>query len=770
MLDAVFGIFLNLLLFFVIGFWPTFWLSSSKNRLLTALAIAPTTGFAITSIASTYLILMDYPVKDWSRQYVLVGSAISVAVLLYCMINNRSESKEFLKEPDLLWLISGFLIVAIIVVLPMVVGGFQFTLFRGNAEDSFNYMSMAAYLDHVPFSWQNSALYSDVLLKNQSYKFILSNQLLAYRWTTAAMLAFSSRVANVPINQFEYSYSILFFIIALGPAFVFARKLKLDNIKALIVALIICAGYWPQSVLDTRAFAQINSIPLMLAICCMFPLTVNQSRIEHAKEPILWGILGASLIFSYPEVIPLCTLSLFLFVFVLFIKKTLDSGSLLYLGKVLFILVLFCLPNIHSIVSFMLTQLTYAASTSNNWHEFYYPWLYSDPILGMWGLSPFLVLKRLFAAQIFGVVIQLLLTLVGGILSGTVLIVIVIVMILKRVDHALVIAVSFVCATIIQFLFLFLRQQWWAAGKALAFGYPFLLLLVAVFGWRKQIFSFPPTLIRVIKGSIWVWAISQMMLFGARSINARTQEEYVNYVIHNGYYRQHDFDLSPLQRSLNKSKPSTIGILIPDSTYREYINLVFGWDHHLFNFAEVLNQEDPTRKVDEQYAPKFLILDEENCETSNQKVIASNSEIALMQIDNSEIICFNISNPNGVDIVNNKKFYWLDNQKTLIDIQSSFAGIISISGHFTMGPSLPEITERELMVTSVINGKSQSFNITVRPGWNAIRIPVSRGNNKIELYVLNEPTIHSFPNGDPRVLLLGFQNIQIQFQNESEQK
>ena len=770
MLDAVFGIFLNLLLFFIIGFWPTFWLSSSKNRLLTALAIAPTTGFAITSIVATYLVLMDYPVKDWSRSFVLVCSAISLVIFIYSIINNSFEYKELiLKERDLLWLIAGFVILVIIVVLPMLLGGFQFTLFRGNAGDSFNYMAMAEYLDHMPLSWKDSALISNNLLKNQLSTFTPLKDLLATRWTTSAMLAFSSQAANIPINQFEYSYSVLFFIIAFGPAFVFARKLNLDNVKALTIALIICAGFWAQFVLDTRAFSQINSIPLMLAICCMIPFDMRHSRGRRFKEPILLGIVGASLIFSYPEIVPLCALGVFLFIFVLFIKKALSSEFILYVGNTLIILILLCLPNIHFILSFMVTQLKYAASASNSWHEFYYSWLYSEPIFGVWGLSPFLMLKGLIASQYFGVMVQSLLTLVGSVLSGIVLVSVVMVLISKRVDHISVLLVSFVCATIIQFLFLFVRQQWWAAGKSLALGYPFFLLVATGVGWRNQILSFHPTFIKVINGCVWVWVISQIVLFGARNINAGTRNEYLNYITHNAYYRQYDFDLSPLQKLLNQLAPSNIWIVIQDPAYIDYINLVFGWDHHVSNFSDAINQmEDSTEKTGEQHIPDFLILYKKQCELTGQQVVAENSEIALVKYNQSKITCFDVSNPNGIEVVNNNEFYWLGNQKTLIDIQSSFAGIISIVADFTMGPSLPEMTERTLLVTTVINGRSQSFNFIIRTGRNTIEFPVGKGNNKIELSVLNEPTVHSLPNGDPRVLLLGLQNIQVQFQNEPE--
>jgi len=167
---------------------------------------------------------------------------------------------------------------------------------------------------------------------------------------------------------------------------------------------------------------------------------------------------------------------------------------------------------------------------------------------------------------------------------------------------------------------------------------------------------------------------------------------------------------------------------------------------------------------------RYLLTDRKGFRPEAARKVWQNSVYSLWKIKDPPFFTAGISNPNGIDLVNNQDFYWLDNQKTLIDIQSSFAGSISIVGDFTMGPSLPEITERNLMVTSVINGKSQSFNFTIRPGRNTIEIPVGIGNNKIELSVLNEPTVYSLPNGDPRVLLLGLRNIQIQFQNESEEK
>jgi hypothetical protein len=165
---------------------------------------------------------------------------------------------------------------------------------------------------------------------------------------------------------------------------------------------------------------------------------------------------------------------------------------------------------------------------------------------------------------------------------------------------------------------------------------------------------------------------------------------------------------------------------------------------------------------------KYLLTDRTGFRPEEASKVWHNSVYSLWKIKNFPFFDAEILNPNGVDLANNKEFYWLDNRKTRVDIQSSFAGSIAIVGDFSMGPSLPDLEKRNLVLTSMVNGESQSLMFIVRPGQNTIEIPVRKGKNEFEISVLDEPTVFSLPNGDPRVLLLSLQNIQFRFQNESK--
>ena len=161
MLSNVLGLILNLLLFSLIGFLPVFFLigaegggqvandkaknpkaehrftaTGSKNRLLISIALAPAAGFAITSLISTYLILLDFPVRVWFIFYVLFWVIINTGFFLYFVLRNNLKSvRTFQSDKNIIWLSSGISLTALVVALPMLLGGSQFTTLRGNGTD-----------------------------------------------------------------------------------------------------------------------------------------------------------------------------------------------------------------------------------------------------------------------------------------------------------------------------------------------------------------------------------------------------------------------------------------------------------------------------------------------------------------------------------------------------------------------------------------------------------------------------------------------------------
>ena len=351
MLANILGLILNLLLFSLIGFLPVFFLlgsgdggqaasgeakdlgakgwfttTGSKDCLLISIALAPAAGFAITSLISTYLILLDFPVHVWFIFYVLFWVIINAVFFLYFVLRNSLKSvRIFQPDKNIIWLFSGISLTAIVVTLPMLLGGSQFTTLRGNGTDDFNYITIARYLDQEPYTWKNIASTNDLMEKDISYP--LAAQFLSSRWTTSAVLAYTAHVSNVPIYEFEYSYTLLFFILSFGPGYLIGRKLNLSSFMSFSVALMVCTGFWAQFVLDIRAFSEINSIPLILSIGYLVLQIADEEKNPLIRKSILLSVFGASLIFSYTEIVPLCILSILIFLAFLFVNKKLKLAA-----------------------------------------------------------------------------------------------------------------------------------------------------------------------------------------------------------------------------------------------------------------------------------------------------------------------------------------------------------------------------------------------------------------------------------------------------------
>ena len=57
-----------------------------------------------------------------------------------------------------------------------------------------------------------------------------------------------------------------------------------------------------------------------------------------------------------------------------------------------------------------------------------------------------------------------------------------------------------------------------------------------------------------------------------------------------------------------------------------------------------------------------------------------------------------IRNPNGLEKMGGKSFFWIGNGNTEIDVLSSGNGTVTIFAEFLLGPSLPDIQDRRLVL------------------------------------------------------------------------
>jgi len=104
------------------------------------------------------------------------------------------------------------------------------------------------------------------------------------------------------------------------------------------------------------------------------------------------------------------------------------------------------------------------------------------------------------------------------------------------------------------------------------------------------------------------------------------------------------------------------------------------------------------------------------------------------------------------------KAFWLTQDLVNVHVISSSEARVFLQGDFVPGPSLPDTT---LRTVSVATDHGFQQVVSLRPGMQAISLPVGMGETIVTLKVLDAPTLSILPNGDPRALLLGASNLSL---------
>ena len=199
-----------------------------------------------------------------------------------------------------------------------------------------------------------------------------------------------------------------------------------------------------------------------------------------------------------------------------------------------------------------------------------------------------------------------------------------------------------------EFFYLYAKGQFWAAGKALAFGYPFFLFLVAGFAFEKNFAFLPSALNKGLFFCISVWLVLQISLGAARNVVAVTGKEYIDYVHNDGDYRRYDYDISPLENYLINKPKSIVWTILPDIWTEEYINFALSGSQRLQDALAVTDHYNDVLGYQTLDTPQYVLTDRNtlglNMEFA-QNVVAENSSFVLLKIDRPDFLFLLISNP-----------------------------------------------------------------------------------------------------------------------------
>jgi len=744
------GLLWALLALSLVGFGPSLYLGSAKHRLGFAIAIAPVAGFVLITVFGTYLTLLDITVARWTVPLLVVGSTFSLALTLLFLSSRAQEHSSTPEERrSAIWGAAGFVFTLVLIVAPQLLGGLRYSVLRGNGSDAFNYVAAADYLDREPRSWAKQVDPQTLVNRDDSYSRV--SPLLEVRWSTFMLLAFSSRVAQVPPYIFEYCFSLLCFLLAYGPAFLYARGIGLRPRYAALTAAVICIGFWAQVVLDTRAQSQLNTIPVLLFLMMLI------GRIEdRLAGPASWTVYAAaglavvSLVFLYPELLPLVALALLIF-FVLRLRSLdLRFPAIRKYALAAFAIVIGSLPMRTVLLRFGASQLSYASSGKNNWHLAYYPWLYSNPLAGFWGFGPLessgtiatMVSSAAVTVLGFALTILLLLALIHG---------------LRNDRPALCLAACTSLAATIEFGYLAARGQLWAAGKGLSFGYVFFTLTLASYclAGSKVPERFWPRTWRELAGACaLIFLVWQALLGIGRPALAVWKHDYPHYIMHHGEYRRHNWDLGEIQKALAGQQGITVWSDVSNEWVSEYLDFALGGQVKFINIGADLDViQLHTKPQERTQLPQYIIAENVSGSTvpsAAMGIVARTPELALIRANSGGATLLSVNNPNGLEKgADGQTFFWMGNRPTIFAVMSSANGCAQLSGSATFGPS-STLPYRTIVVGGVSN--SESDTVLSHEGQFHWPVRVRTGFNELPLAVKEPATRHLA--ADPRSLLL----------------
>jgi hypothetical protein len=764
MTDVLPGLFFNLIFMTVVGAGPSLFLVRGKDRWGVALGICPVVGLVLISVAGTGLTLLDLPVSRWSMPASIVGTLFSVILILLAVLHDRTAYSDRTAFPvmslrPLFVPVGVFLITCALAMTPQMVGGLQYSVLRGNGTDSFNYLTLAGYLDHEPYSWAFKTDPESLVQRHLTY--VRSRTLLRTRWTTSMMLAFSSRLARVDPYEFEYSFSVLCLLLAFGPVFLWCnRLLDVPPLYSALTAAVVSAGFWGQLVLDLRADSHQHAIPVLM----LFGFLVARiEAIERDRPPwsehVLLGLTATSLMLIYPEIVPTAVLG-FLFFLAIRIGKGLTSGIRLAgwaLSICIAIVSLF--PMGADLYRFASRQMNYASNGINTWHLNYFRWLYSSPLTGLWGFGP-LVAGNTFTAHglhlaLRPLAILLTIALVAAIATSTSK--------LASRRPGITLSATLAAAAIAQWGYLYSRGQLWAAAKGLSFGYPFLIICVVSYGLSRE--PSTPTAHGLAGGwqrwwkagiavSVSVFLAIQCALAVYRPWLAMHGAGYAGYVDDHGDYRRHDWSLNPFERVLKPQRGLTVWSDVSDPWVSDYIGLVLGWDVHLVSLGasrDVVEGTAPRQPIDRQ--PDYLIVESSSFSAGSHHgggmVVAQTGDLSLLRADGTPAIAA-VENPNGLEGGADIPFFWMGGGPTILHVVAPSDGCAVLRARFLLGPSGPDLPSRHLTLTT---GDSSRQQVLVKDGLQDLHFRTAKGVNDVLLEVEEKATVAL--RGDRRSLLLG---------------
>ena len=534
----------------------------------------PVLGLAFLTIVSTYVSFASIP---FSKASLPLGVFISVsAFLILCRKLNNEKRLVYDKDrgPKIEW---ALLITALFLSMPFLLGGYEFSVLRGNGTDSFNYVTVADALLNYPLNWINSQNEKSLALISPTLP--LASELLQTRFSTSALLAFVSALFRMAPIEFEYVFTLVLSVLLVNAITGFMAISGFKKWYVPWIASISTIGFWGQFILDLRAFSHITAAPILMAILGFVLAPQESNQKIFSTSMVIISMLLSALWFQYPEIcvpfFPLLTVILFERSAIFLQINNNFKYLLKYFIRTLALVLLIISPSLGLYIKYIKAQGHFAINSSLGWEKAYFSWLH-NPFLGFWGMGSKL--------GIGGTVDNLFLLI--GILGSVILTILVFWSCIQlwlsnkyeqkqkrniQLERYLILA-YFLCAS--EYYFLFLMNNPWSAGKVLSY-YSFIVPCFVIL-WLSLASSIARKNKNIIQkyiatAGISFWVVWNIMFGGTRIFHSVNKCDFQNYISGHGEYRRVNARQLDSMPRVNLPEPSVVCVFEPSVWGREFL-------------------------------------------------------------------------------------------------------------------------------------------------------------------------------------------------------
>ena len=563
--DVFRGSLVTFIVFLMIGLGPTILFLSSYRRADMILAISPAFGFCLVHLIGSWLVRLNLPVSKWAWLFTLIGIVFSLITCLKIYFKNSKVTGK-INWKGSGTVLCGFGFVLLMGIIPVLIGGLKFSVFRGNPDDANNYLAMAGILDRIPMSMIRTDNFQWLFEQNPVFPWAAAI-ITGSRWASSMLLDYSAILADIPIYRFDLAFSALCYVLLFGPALLLAKSINLKPVSSFLLAAAVALGFYAQLVMDIRALSEVTSFPILVLLVLLISLIGEDTAILSWKLPgnwkayLLFSLCLAALVLAYMEILSIFLFSIFLFIIYTLIRQWCSFWKMVWImiSSIIGLGVGFLTTPI-LLIGFINLNTNLKVQTLP-WIKAFFQWLYHDSLAGPFGLSP-------YHNSVFT---QLLMTFFGCILLVALILSIINHLIfVKKPNYGALLSIFLALTGIGVFSLFFLLGKNWQAGKAFTYVYPFLMVSLALIRSPLPEIQFIklkkllPVVQKILNGVVFTWLISQALLGFYRIGVARWGFEYPFYMAAGNnpvaYEQKYKWDLEPIRKIINSTERPLVWI------------------------------------------------------------------------------------------------------------------------------------------------------------------------------------------------------------------